>query len=171
MMSRRVRLSIVVSSVVAALLLMAAVGFYSSTEALVFQRCVLKPIPKSVSDIKVDRTRRTGRRRVLRFTIDGTDAGHIVGSKPFEEFQYITFAPPELEWGRQRHSLQGGYSEAILLYRDENPPEWFTPNDWDRPRVYRYLGKWGRSSRSHIQVFIHNEQLGEAYFIECVGGL
>lgn len=59
---------------------------------------------------------------------------------------------------------------VVRVSRTLMPPEWFRPGEWDRPKVYRFGEKWGKASRSHVQVLTHSEQAGEAHFVDYVEG-
>lgn len=146
-----------------------------SPESGAFKKYVCRPIPESVAEIRADlRSRTSSRIRVLRFKISAADIGDIVSSRPFEEFESVTFNGYSLIWQGPKSPLYNtallGDSEDIALYWTRTPPEWFQLTDWNRPNVYRLREKWGRSTRSHVQVLIYNEQTGEAYFIDYVEG-
>jgi hypothetical protein len=146
----------------------------------IFRRYVLKPIPRSVEQIRTHRPwEGSGHRYVMRFKISKADVGLILKSRPFEEFDRISYDDGSLSL---RHAApptdvetpdQIDFGKNLFLYdayHGESGLEWFKPNDWSHPKVYWFHEKHGRSERSHEQVLIYNEQLGEAYFIEYLWG-
>lgn len=170
-MIERLLICILAVTVIAAL----ALGLRVSRGARAFRRYVCRPIPASVTAIRADLgPSRSGRKHVLRFKIDAADSAAILESRSFERFASVSFNGYSLIWenpqGPTYRTSWGGNSEDMALYWTRKPPEWFKPGDWDRPKVYRFREKWGKSSRSHVQVLIHNERLGEAYFIDYVEG-
>jgi len=152
-----------------------ALGLRVSRGARAFRRYVCRPIPASVDDIRADLgPSRSGRKHVLRFKIGATDIAVILQSRAFERFASVSFNGSSLTWEDPQapadRTSWSGNSEDMALYWTKKPPEWFKPGDWDRPKVYRFREKWGNSSRSHVQVLIHDESSSEAYFIDYVEG-
>lgn len=146
-----------------------------SPEARAFKRHVCRPIPDSVDEIRADlRSSRPGRRYVGRFQIDAADVAAIAQSRPFDEFESVSFDGSSLQWQGPKNPLHGtsllGDSESIAPYWTRTPPQWFRRDEWTHPKVYRLREKWGKSSRSHVQVLIHNDQTNGAYFIDYVEG-
>ena len=157
---------------------------------MIFRKYVLKPIPKSVSDIKVDKLSPgglfgSGRNFVMHFKISKAATELILNSRAFEEFEWAAYRQHTrwgvLEWGNkgtfvfdpQENLYRGTMTHSIIVYtRKEPPSEWFKPTDWNGPKVkvYSFKEKWGRSRRYRTNVFIFNEDLGEAYFFEHVPG-
>ena len=184
-----------INCLVASLILMAAIVVICSRspgswESGIFKKYVLKPIPKTVSDIKVDKLSPgglfgSGRMYVIHFKISKADTASILNSRAFEEFEWVAYRQRTnwgvLEWGNKgarvldaRQNLYGGIKiHSIIVYtRQEPPSDWFKPDDWNSPevKVYSFREKWGRSRRYRTNVFIFNEDLGEAYFFENVPG-
>ena len=153
----------------------------------VFRRYVLKSIPKSVEQIRTHRPwEGSGHRYVMRFKINKADVKRLLDSRPFEEFDQVSYNDGTLVW-RHTDPLTGleGLSQTEVLdmqmklveemslytpYSGESGPEWFKPNEWSDPKVYWFHEKYGRFERSHEQVLIYNEELAEAYFIEYLSG-
>jgi hypothetical protein len=149
-------------------------GFW---EAGIFRRYVLKPIPQSVADIKVDKLATggifpSGHRYVLRFKISKSDVALIINSRAFEESEWVGYKHgthwDTLEWGDSNSLLP---RQSVIVYMErQHPPAWFEPKNWNSPKVYSFREKWGRSRRYRTQVLIFNEDLAEAYFFEVVPG-
>ncbi|MBN1803992.1 MAG: hypothetical protein JW837_01955 [Sedimentisphaerales bacterium] len=155
-------------------------------ESQIFKKYVIKPIPESVTDIKMDKLSpgglfASGLKYVMHFKISKKDVALILKSRAFKEYEWITYKKgtpwDELCWGNklkvnhQEHKISGTNSHEMIVYKDsEQPPEWFRPNDWDKPKVYSISEKWGRSRRYRTNVLIFNEDLEEAYFFENVPG-
>jgi hypothetical protein len=149
-------------------------------ESRIFKMYVLEPIPESVRDIKLNEleTSPFGRRHgyVMRFKISKADVELILKSRGFEEFERATYRNGDLWWGNadkygrdpRENPFFGTNVGNLPLYTGPNqkPPKWFTPNDWDNPKVYKYEQKWGKAHRNQTKVLIFNEELEEAYFIE-----
>jgi len=184
-----------INCLVATLILMTAMTVNcrrssESGESGIFKKYVLKPIPKSVSDIKVDKLSPgglfgSGRKYVIHFKISKADTALILNSRAFKEFEWAAYRQGtywgNLEWGNMGiHGLDprknlslGTNTQSIIMYTRQQPPsEWFKPNEWDglKVKVYSFKEKWGRSRRYRTNVFIFMEDLGEAYFIEDVPG-
>jgi hypothetical protein len=154
----------------------------------IFKKYVIKPIPESVADIKVDKLSPgglfgSGRMYVMHFKISKDDVALILKSRAFEKFEWINYHQgtrwDNLRWGNkssyrldpQRNLSLGANSQSMIVYTDsQRPHEWFRPNDWNKPKVYSISEKWGRSRRYRTNVLIFNEDLAEAYFFESVPG-
>ena len=152
-----------------------AVGLSASRGSRAFKRYVCRPIPNSVDEIRADlRRNRRGRDYVLRFKISAGDIAKILKSKPFEEFESVSFNGYSLIWeGPKSPSYETsrfGHSQDIALYWTKTPPEWFRLDDWGQPEVYMFREYWGMHKRYHVQVVIYNKQIGEAYFVDHVDG-
>jgi hypothetical protein len=142
---------------------------------------VLKPIPESVADFEFDEleTSPFGRRHgyVMRFKISKADVELILKSRVFEEFEWDCYEHGNLYWkGKYKtefdpntntySSVALGASNLPLYTGRKQPPMWFTPNDWDDPKVYKFKEEWGKSNRTQVKVLIFNEEFEEAYFVE-----
>jgi len=194
MMLHRIKHGWLIKLLIASLILAAAIAVNCrrSPDALgsqIFRKYIIKPVPKSVTDIKVDKLSPgglfgSGRSYVMHFKISKDDVALIVNSRAFEEFELITYQKGtrwgNLRWGNrsshrldsQRNLYLGKTSQSMIVYKDydQRPPEWFRPNDWNSPKVYSISEKWGRSRRYRTNVLIFNEDLEEAYFFEDVPG-
>ncbi len=192
-MLHRIKHGWLIKCLIASLILEAAIAVNCrrSPDALgsqIFRKYVLKPIPKSVADIKVDKLSPgglfgSGRMYVMHFKISKDDVALIVNSRAFEEFEWTNYQQgtrwDRLYWGKtfprerflQYNLSLGKSSKHMIVYTDsQRPPEWFKPNDWNNPKVYSISEKWGRSRRYRTNVLIFNEDLEEAYFFEDVPG-
>ena len=152
-------------------------------ESRIFSKYVLDPIPKSVADIKVDELEYPGLGHcyVMRFRIEKGDLTLVLNSQMFQEFTSVVYEQGNLFWREinyqerdpLKNPLGGDTSSNLPLYtnqRQQQPPEWFRPNDWDIPKVYVVEEKYGKSRRYQTKVLIYNEKLEEAYFIEYLQG-
>ncbi len=169
--------------VATALILTIIIALEISKGHRAFRRYIFKPIPKSVKDIRADLPwQYTGRRYILYFKINESDLALILNSRSFEEFEGVIYTNGRLYWGYignpQLDPLQnpfhGDFTEHLLLDvpgSGRRPvPEWFRPNEWNKPKVYSFRERWGKSDRERRQVLIYNEELSEAYFVEYLPG-
>ncbi len=151
-----------------------------SWESQIFKEYVLKPIPGSVSDLRVNEPETSWDARhtyVMRFKISRADVERILKSRRFEEFVWGRYENDNLYWHgadkvefdpntNTRSVTIGGGNLPLYTGPHDEPPEWFSPNDWDNPKVYKFEEKWGKAHRNQIKILIFNEALEEAYFIE-----
>jgi hypothetical protein len=142
-----------------------------------FKKFVCRPIPKSVTEIKMGRLIRwTGwHRYVFHFKIDEEDLLPILDSWPFQELKYFKYSPEYngLEWAKEEppdysQSLNPPpwESSSMQLYNirsGESKPEWFNLEQWDSPKVYVYDV---RIDARRLRLLVYNKKLGEAYFID-----
>jgi len=148
-------------------------------ESRIFSKYVLDPIPKSVVDIKVDELECSGIGHcyVMRFRIEMADLALVLNSQMFQEFTSVVYKFDNLFWYKIIHQerdplknpLGGENSNNLPLYtnqRQQQPPDWFRPNEWSNPKVYVVSEKYGKSRRYQTKVLIYNEKLEEAYFVE-----
>jgi len=140
----------------------------------VFKKFVCNPIPKSVTEIKMDRLIRW-HRYVFHFKIDEADLSPILNSWPFQEIRYFRYNP-ETGWLKWAKEEPPDYSQSLnpppwtsfgtQLYNirsGETEPEWFNLEQWDSPKVYVYDI---RIDARRLRLFVYNKKLGEAYFID-----
>ena len=156
-----------------------------SYPSLLFKKYVCNPIPKSVKNIKAQRTQFlfSGHKYVMRFKINKADLMLILNSRPFKEVEWVQYENGFLNWGKTplwEKQNQGGFNpteaswerEGMCLYEPQGGrpgPEWFRPDDWKSPKVYEFKQR-SISYRLHMQVLIYNEELSEAYLVEDLGG-
>jgi hypothetical protein len=149
-------------------------------ESRLFQRYILRPVPISVGDIKVDRPSwgHRGRKVVFHFRISRADVLLICKSAPFRKFDWATCHFGNLFWGNLRdeqsdprlNPFAGVNVADIVLYRDGYPqPEWFVPNDWTNAQVYVSRERWEKTDWVHTKILIYNEESNEAYFVDDLG--
>jgi len=146
----------------------------SPTEA--FSKFVCRPIPKSVTNIKMDRKIRWQgwHRYVFHFKIDEEDLSLILKRKPFQEIKYFKYNP-ETGWFNWAKEEPPNYfespqpppwkSSSEVLYdisSGEIEPEWFNIEQWDNPKVYLYIVR----DVYRLRLFVYSNKLGEAYFID-----
>jgi len=150
-----------------------------SWEHRIFSKYVLKPIPKSVADIKVDELECAGIGHcyVMCFRIEKADLTLVLNSRMFQEFSSVVYKFGNLFWYKinyqerdpLKNPLDGETSNNLPLYtnqRKQKTPDWFKPNEWSNPKVYVVSEKYGKSRRHQTKVLIYNEKLEEAYFVE-----
>lgn len=134
----------------------------SSSEA--FSKFVCRPIPKSVTDIKMDRLIRWNgwHRYVFYFKIDEADLSSIINSKPFKEVSEFEYTGSGLlSWEYLGPGSQQGFS--LYTQTGTSPvPNWFKLQNWENPKVYLYMVK----DIYRARFLIYNKELGEAYFID-----
>ena len=128
-----------------------------------FSKFVYRPIPKSVTEIKIDRqiSWLGWHRFVFNFKIDEADLPSILKSKPFKE-------APDIEYtgsGQPRWEYPGpGSRLGFPLYKPTGispAPKWFNLQQWDSPKVHVF-------HEEHVirtRLLVYNKKLGEAYFI------
>jgi hypothetical protein len=163
------------------LLVMMAISIYTlkppSSPSQGFLRLVCHPIPKSVTEIRMDRrVRYLGgwHRYVFRFKIDEADLSPILNSWPFHEIRYFRYNPETgaLEWANEEPP---DYSESLHpppwessgmqfynIRSGESEPEWCNIEQWDNPKVYLYIVR----DVYRLRFLVYNNKLGEAYFID-----
>ena len=177
MISSKIKRVSLICSIIIALLFLSCISSCSKSPSntRIFSKCVLSPIPKSVKDIKLDQQQYfSGYIYVLRFNISKDDVVLIINSRPFIELEGVTYRLGSLYYERikdpeidtQKKLYNNNSVINTPLYWSSEPPEWFKPNDWNNPKIYRYRTKLGKANTYSTKVLIFNEQLGEAYFIE-----
>lgn len=168
-MRRKNKRTLLSCCIVLALILACAIVLKMSRGPLLFRRYVLKPIPKSVKNIKVARPwEMSGHRYVMHFRISKADLALILNSKPFKKMMDVSYDNGNLSWSLDIH--QGEGLSLYSIYGDgRSGPEWFRPNDWKSPEVYRFK-EMTIEYRRHMQILIYNGELAEAYFVEYQAG-
>jgi len=132
-----------------------------------FAKFVCRPVPKSVTEIKMDRLIRWDgwHRYVFNFKIDEADLSPILNSWPFQEIKYFKYSP---EYGGIKiGGLQNTpwEMEGMTLYNirsGEAEPEWFNIEQLDSPKVYVYIVR----DVYRLRLLVYSKKLGEAYFID-----
>ena len=129
-----------------------------------FSKFVCRPIPKSVTNIKMDRLIRWNgwHRYVFHFKIDEADLSPILNSKPFKEVSEFKYTGSgHLSW----EYLGPGSQQGFSLYTKtgtSSVPNWFKLQNWENPKVYLYMVR----DIFRVRFLIYNKELGEAYFID-----
>ena len=138
---------------------------------------MLKPIPQSVETIKLCTRRGSfGVARVFWFRIAKKDVDLILHSKQFTKFEWVSYWNYCVHVGHfgastldpRQNPLAGvGVQSAAIHEHGQEVPDWVKINEWPDPEVFGFHEQIGRANRDHYQVLIFNEELGEAYFIDC----
>jgi hypothetical protein len=143
--------------------------------AVLFERYVLKPIPRSVAEIRVDQPLSLGGYEyVFRFRICRADLSLILDSRPLERIAKMSITPDGrcLGWD---WNPEGQYSPGGLTFdaysnspRAAVPPSWYSDlGHWVNFEAYalEYMkNRPGMTATSILEILIYNETLGEAYF-------
>ena len=154
------------------LFVMMAISIYNlkppSSPSQGFWRLVCKPIPKSVTEIRMYRLAgwRGWHRYVFHFKIDEADLSPILNSWPFQEIQHFTYNPEtgSLSWESLVKNLPtSSVTQLYNIRSGESEPEWFNLEHWDSPKVYVYAV---RVAARRYRLLVYNKKLGEAYFID-----
>lgn len=135
--------------------------------SLLFRKIILKPIPKSVRNIRATGKRsivfNTGHTHVLGFNIGKEDVALILDSEPFTEIEHANYSDDSgiFSFG---NTSRGMTIALYQLHEDERVPEWFKLGTWDKFGAYLVeqegLG-WYR-----MRLLLYREDLDKAYFIE-----
>jgi hypothetical protein len=143
---------------------------------LAFERHVIRPIPRSVRNIRADVyqgatfwARLRGYQEhvsVVRFDISREDLLQVVGARGFQSCEnpsysdYVRVFYPEMP--REARVL------SINLYSGKHvePPSWFDLEKWKHADMESYFtGRYASSGTVDISFLIYNRQLGSAYLI------
>jgi hypothetical protein len=130
-----------------------------------FRQCVIDPVPKSVTGIRVDHPDTTN--YVFRFAVNEADFGIIRKSRPFRESENLMclggISWDWKDWKSDTHESPGGQIVIYPAVRGVRVPAWFDLPSWRNPEV------WGLEHISEKswddQILVYNRQLGQAYFI------
>jgi hypothetical protein len=140
------------------------------TPTAFFERYVLKPVPQSVAEIRVDQPLSwQGYLYVFRFRISRADLSLILNSRPLERIPNMSVRSDGriLSWdwnsgGGLFWSAYGGEPHAPV------PPSWYSElGHWVNFEAYalQYMkARPGMTATSILEILIYNETLGEAYF-------
>jgi hypothetical protein len=140
-----------------------------------FKRHVIRPIPPSVHNIRMDRCqmaslwrRLHGRHEhafVLRFDVRRKDLLQIVRAKGLKLQETI-----EYREGNHWYATQGYAFTFRDLYREKtrDPPRWFDLDEWAGAEIYAAGQDTLMNARMDISYLFFNEQLGSAYVIRLV---
>jgi len=140
-----------------------------------FKRYILDPIPKSVTNIKVDQPKNfQGYRYIFRFNINRSDLDLIIHSEPFVRIWDVEDVNGSIYW-RWDHP-DGRHGSSIICYDHTKEPSWFRPkNKWYAYEAYAFerVGNLQNAETlikqsdgpTNIKVLLYNENEYEAYFI------
>jgi len=144
-----------------------------------FRIYVVKPIPKSVKNIRADQPKNFGGYRyTFRFDIDREDLNLITDTVSFEKVWNIEYKDGRLRWGWGRPggllNLSKAYS-GMPCYDHTREPAWFKLGKVKNPEAYAYwregylintemFGKKSQGS-TEIRVLIYDKDESEAYYV------
>jgi hypothetical protein len=142
-----------------------------------FRGYVLSPIPKSVTNIKVDQPKNIGGYRyIFRFNINRSDLDLIIHSEPFVRIWDVEDVNGSIYW--RWDQPDGRHGSSIICYDHTKEPSWFRPGLWDNPEAYVFhkVGNlvniqvferdgYHSGGRVTTQVLLYNDKESEAYFI------
>lgn len=150
-------------------------------ELRAFRSFVLEPIPESVETVRFSTIRGSfGIAHVFRFKIGREDIDRILQSKPFKMFEWVSYWNYCVHVGLfgastldpRQNPLAGVGVESVAIHEHgQELPAWFKMNEWKDPEVFEFHEKLGKANRDHHLILIFNEDLGEAYFIDCRAAL
>ena len=134
-----------------------------------FERYVLKPVPQSVAEIRVDQPGSwQGYGYVFRFRINRADLSRILNCRHLERIPNMSVSPD----GRILHwNWNSGGGLTWSAYSDSPhapvPPSWCTDlGHWVNFEAYalEYMkNRPGMTATKILEILIYNETLGEAY--------
>ena len=137
-----------------------------------FASQVIRPIPQSVQNIKMDRcpitpfmSRFQGtweRALVVRFDVSKEDLSRIVVTHGF-----MPWVTVECTSGTLRYKTTDGSVTDIRLYRERHrrSPSWFDLEKWRDAETY-FVGQATPDGHSvDVSLLVYNDQVGSAYFI------
>jgi hypothetical protein len=144
---------------------------------LTFERHVIRPIPRSVRNIRADVYQRAtfwGRLRgyeehvsVVRFDISREDLLQVVGARAFRSCGNARYSDRDRDLWTPASPPQA-HVPSISLYRGKHveSPSWFDLEKWKRADMESYFtGRYASSGTVDISFLIYNRQLGSAYLI------
>jgi hypothetical protein len=125
-----------------------------------FRRYVLDPVPRSVTEVRVDRLGGVfAYGYAFRFRIQEADVATIIKSRPFQRVQNVRYE----DWGELNFEWSPTFGRGLSLYPSETSmPAWFTPGLWHDPESYAYEQC---TAHRRTWVLLYNRQAGEAYFV------
>jgi len=115
-----------------------------------FKQYILDPIPKSVTNIKVDQPKNfQGYRYIFRFNINRSDLDLIIHSEPFVRIWDVEDVNGSIYW-RWDHP-DGRHGSSIICYDHTKEPSWFRPkNKWSAHEAYAFIGRANEYKSSPI---------------------
>jgi hypothetical protein len=152
------------------------------TPRLSFKREVVRPIPRSVHDIRVNRCeistlrgRLNGERQravVLRFAINMEHLSQIVAEHALKRVDYVKCANGRLEYGF-RDGLRARRFSEIDLYRQDRRPasSWYDLEQWTDIEAYVLERDFGTDYWMDVRLLLYSEQFRSAYFIRYQGNV
>ncbi len=148
---------------------------------LSFGRLVVKPIPSSVHDIKLNRCEMSTRRArlngerqwavVLRFAVSKDDLSQIIAAHALKRVDLTEYTYGRLQYGFRDGPNARHYSE-IELYKKRRPaPRWFDLEQWRNIETYVLERDIDGEGWMDVWLLLYNEQSGSAYFIRYEGNV
>lgn len=130
----------------------------SGTPLELFRQEVLNPIPRSVKEIRVDRTQEVfGYGLTFRFKIDVSDVDLIIQARPFKRMTDFTYQNRVLHW-----DVEDSPGGTVLLYpSDSHVPPWFTLGTTENAQGYVVMDDEGY--RWSMWMLIYDRELRDRY--------
>jgi hypothetical protein len=138
-----------------------------------FRRLVIRPIPKSVQNMRLDRVQMAtfgarlhgyrSRAYVLRFDISREDLSQIVATRGFEPWDNPTYTDGVLKY----KTTKGSFASMYLYWPKLRPaPNWFDLEAWTGFETY-FIGQDQLIlGRADVSLLLYDEQLGSAYLVK-----
>jgi hypothetical protein len=136
-----------------------------------FQQHVLRPIPASVTDVRVEQTASViGYGYVFRFAVNTSDLEAIRKSRPFRQTENMhVFDEDGLSWDwkgwEQEEPDHRERGAAFTIHHPRGRPSWFDLGSWRHLESYALRQTDKDGNVTDLQILIYNSQLGQAYFI------
>ena len=130
-----------------------------------FKTYFLDPIPKSVTDIKVDQTKDFwGYGYVFGFNIEREDLNLIINSKALKKvssFEYCKDGIISITYKPSDFSMPDIFIPIYYPWAKQEPI-WFHPELWNNPETYVNIKD--DTKPSYIQILIYNRETRQAYY-------
>jgi hypothetical protein len=132
-------------------------------EHFLFRAVVMRPVPDSVRNIRIDSQRGIREHtHVIRFDVNSDDFQRIADSRTYQPIGFVRFNAGMLSYGVARW---GARSSLVLYKTDQKEPDWFDLDRWEDFAAY-IVEREVVNSRYKVRLLLYNRQLASAYFIE-----
>jgi hypothetical protein len=142
-------------------LLAKGVIWLSALPAPLFREFVLKPVPKSVTQLEFDQARGIlGYGYVFHFRISQEDVALLLRSRPFRPVANVSY-----EGGSLGFHYDDGSQHGVLVYPPDGKkaPAWYVP--WRQPDLRAYACHEQKGAREYTWALLYDEKSTEAYFL------